>query len=193
MNTRSVEIEQRLGVRHDRRVRARAASHSSGTSTRTGPYDAMCSHIVDEPGPPFHTNVTGRLRAFGAVERVRDGEHLRGLVPVRVVQRHRSGARGVGQRAPADRRPYGASPRRTPVAPGRRRIGAVTLRPAARTPPGSAMPAARTRPRAARGRMRDRRAAAQTTCPAGPAISAFSRRPPFGVALPRVPRSASTA
>ena len=45
-----------------------------GIATRTGPYDAMCSHIVDEPGPPFHTNVTGRVRASALADQ--SLEHL---------------------------------------------------------------------------------------------------------------------
>ena len=36
---------------------------SEGTVTRTGPNEPMCSQIVDDPGPPFHRNVTGRFRA----------------------------------------------------------------------------------------------------------------------------------
>ena len=36
----------------------------SGTdaSTFIGPNDPMCSHMVEEPGPPLNRKVTGRAR-----------------------------------------------------------------------------------------------------------------------------------
>src|ERR1700685_4197417 len=61
MNTRSVRSSSVSGF-GPYGVPGAGGVAFDGIATRTGPYDAMCSHIVDEPGPPFHTNVTGRLR-----------------------------------------------------------------------------------------------------------------------------------
>ena len=30
-------------------------------ATRTGPNEPMCSHMLDDPGPPLYMKVTGRL------------------------------------------------------------------------------------------------------------------------------------
>src|SRR5947209_2725777 len=63
MNTRSVVSISESGLGASA-VPGGGAVAFDGTATRTGAYDDMCSHIVDEPGPPFHTNVTGRVRAL---------------------------------------------------------------------------------------------------------------------------------
>jgi hypothetical protein len=62
-NTRSLVSSNDDSLVTSGAVGRRLRPASFGTATRTGPNEPMCSQIVDEPGPPFHRNVTGRRLA----------------------------------------------------------------------------------------------------------------------------------
>src|ERR1700716_1409455 len=79
MNTRSVMSMSESGFGASG-VPGGGATALDGIATRTGAYDDMCSHIVDEPGPPFHTNVTGRVRALSPSAGYA-AENTRGISP----------------------------------------------------------------------------------------------------------------